>query len=343
MLEILIENQDNLREYDAFVEVAGGSFMQASAWAAVKRDWGHAFLLSRGEDGQIRGAMLVLHKKVPRLGVSLLYAPRGPVCDPRDSESLGDLIAGARQIARQCRGYLLKIDPPVQDGDGEAIGALCAAGFRHLRNQGLHDAIQTRHNYSIRGVGAMGRDGFLKHVGLDTRYKMRLPGKKGVICEVIGPERFEEFYEVYSETGGRQHFTVRSRDYLRNFCAAFGDRARIYLCSFEGTPLCGGIAVNCGGTVSHVYGGSTDRMREKRATYLLQWEMANWAIDSGCHTYDMMGISLDPRESEALFGVYEFKRSFNGEVVTYAGEFDLVLRPFWYLLLSLARKIIRIR
>ena len=30
----------------------------------------------------------------------------------------------------------------------------------------------------------------------------------------------------------------------------------------------------------------------------------------------------------ALYGVYEFKQSFNGEVVTFAGEFDYPFRPF---------------
>jgi len=58
--------------------------------------------------------------------------------------------------------------------------------------------------------------------------------------------------------------------------------------------------------------------------YLMQWNMIKWAIESQCDIYDFMGIPHCDEENHSNYGVYRFKKGFNGEIVKYAGEFDYI-------------------
>ena len=105
-------------------------------------------------------------------------------------------------------------------------------------------------------------------------------------------------------------------------------------------PLSGAIAVCYGDRVSYVYGASTAKHRNLMPNYLMQWQMISWAIESGCRIYDFMGVPHFEDESHPNYGVYRFKKGFNGTAVTYAGEFNLILSGQKY---RLARNILRMK
>lgn len=56
--------------------------------------------------------------------------------------------------------------------------------------------------------------------------------------------------------------------------------------------------------------------------YLLQWESMRWAKAHGYTTYDMWGAPNQFDESDSMWGVYEFKRGFKGEVRRHIGAWD---------------------
>ncbi len=58
--------------------------------------------------------------------------------------------------------------------------------------------------------------------------------------------------------------------------------------------------------------------------YLLQWNMIQWAIETGCRIYDFRGVSGDLTPDNPLYGLYRFKKDFNGDLVQFVGEYDLV-------------------
>lgn len=79
-------------EYDAFVAShPQSSFTQCTDWRKVKNNWGYEAVISRSASGEIVGAMGVLIQKIPMIGTSFLYAPRGPVCDLHNKAILLDL------------------------------------------------------------------------------------------------------------------------------------------------------------------------------------------------------------------------------------------------------------
>ena len=61
--------------------------------------------------------------------------------------------------------------------------------------------------------------------------------------------------------------------------------------------------------------------------YLLQYRMMLWAAKQGCKLYDMRGISGNFSPQSPLYGLYRFKKGFNGTLDELAGEFDYVYKP----------------
>ena len=342
MAEIL--KPENYPEYEAFASShKNGSFTQSYRWGGVKKNWKSEIIVSRNSAGEIKGGMLVLIQKLPIFKNTLLYAPRGPVMDYSDKETLLDLIEGVKELGKKYNAYQFKCDPFIEANDKEGIELFKSVGFSFKEGAGLHDCIQTRHNYMLENLSGKTEADLLKHFGSKTKYKVTYGAKKGVVCKVLPVEEIDDFYKVYGETGDRQNFTVRPKSYLENMVRSLGDYARIYVCYYEGEPLCGGIAVTFAGKTCHVYGGSTNAHRELRATYLLQLEMMKWALEDGSDIYDMQGVVIDEKESPELYGVYQFKQSFSGTLKEYAGEFDYNLNKPMSLLVKIAGKIKKAR
>ena len=103
-------------------------FLQSTYWPAAKPQWDWRGVLSRDESGAVRGALSILIRRMPG-GFALMYAPRGPVCDIRDTAVMRELFDGAAQVAKQCRGYLMQIDPDVLNSDEQFKRDMSALGF----------------------------------------------------------------------------------------------------------------------------------------------------------------------------------------------------------------------
>ena len=85
------ENRIEIHKMEAFVKHYEKShFLQTPAWADVKEAWDWRGILAY-EAERIVGAMSVLIRNLP-LGFSLMYAPRGPVCDRNDPYVLSCLL-----------------------------------------------------------------------------------------------------------------------------------------------------------------------------------------------------------------------------------------------------------
>ena len=315
-------------EAEAFVsQHRSGSFMQSPAWARVKPNWKHEVVVERGEGGRIKGSMSILI--MPMGPGALMYAPRGPVCSYDDRETLTALLAGAAEVAKKYHAHILKMDPYLLAGDAAHIEMFRSLGCEFTPDAGFKDTIQPRYNYMLPYLEGLDEDGLLGKFARETRYYIRYPEKHGVVCR-YGSDCLDDFYKVYSETGERQGFSIRPKEYLAGFLAAFPTNARLYMCyAPDSQPICGGLSVNYAGKTAHVYGCSSDdhELRKLRATYLLQWEMMKWALSTGCWVYDMQGVAVREEDSPQLYHVLGFKQNFTGEIVTTAGEFRVVYNP----------------
>ena len=331
MIEFVTEN--NREEYEAFVmSHPYGHFMQSRLWGRVKDNWTWEGVISRGADGTIRGTMGILIRRLPVVPWTILYAGRAPVCDPHDRETLNELVSGARQLAKRCHGYELKMDPAVLSSDTEFADIMRAAGFRISEGSKNFEGVQPRYVFRIDMAGR-GEDELMASFQQKTRYNIRLAVRKGVTVRICGKEMVPDFARIMHETGVRDGFITRGADYFEKMLDVLGEHARLYMAFYEDKPVAGTLAIWYGDKVWYLYGASSNESRNVMPNYLLQWEMIRWAVEKGSRIYDFRGVSGDLSEDNPLYGLYRFKKGFNGDFCEFVGEMNLVLnRPVYTLM-----------
>ncbi len=332
------DNNVSVEEYEKYVSsVRPGSFMQASDWIKVKAGWECERIAIRDDAGNIKGAMQLLIRRIPVVGTCYMYAPRGPVCDLHDKQAVAELTELAVETAKKHHAYILKVDPMVESDDKEAIGNLVAAGFQ-APNNAEDELIQSLKNYILEINGRSEEEVF---ASFDSkwRYKIRVAERKGVVCRYEN-NNLDDFQMLMKETGERDHFQIRSKEYFQGILDAFGDNARLYMCyAPDGEPISGALIVNYAGRVNYIYGASGNGHRNLMPNYLMQWSMIRWAVETGCLIYDFMGVPHFEDENHPNYGVFRFKKGFNGRPVTYAGEFDMILSKSKQKLVTMAMRL----
>ncbi len=322
-MEIL--NPKQYDEYNKFVENHKCSeFMQCTDWHKVKNNWRQEVVVSRNEQGDIVGGMNILIQTVPVFGCTFLYAPRGPVCDRHDEKVLADLKSGADFLAKKYKSYMFKMDPDVLADDEEFKKIAEKMGFELFAGPDGFETIQARFNYKLY-LNNKTEDEIFAHINQKCRYNVRVALKHGVEIKVCGKEYLDDFIRIMRVTGERDGFITRDKDYFERMLDALGDHVRLYMGFYEGNPVSGAITTNYGGKCCYVYGASDNAHRNVMPNYLMQWEMIKWAIETGCYVYDFQGVSGNITDtSRPIYGLYRFKKGFNGTLEEYAGEFNYI-------------------
>lgn len=317
----------DLPEYEAFLQNhPEGHFAQSVRWGRQKKAWQFCPVAVRGADGTLCGCMGLLIRSLPLLPVTILYACRGPVCDPRDTETLGMLIDGAKTVAARHHGCVIKIDPAVpRDAEGFSK-ALTALGFRPVRTRKL---CQPRAVFRLDLQGKTQED-LLKGFSAKHRYNLRVAQRRGVEIHRAGREGIPIFSALMEQTARRDRFLPRPEGYFASLMEQFGEDIRLYLAYYQGKPIAGTMALGFGNKVWYLYGASGNAHRDTMPNYLLQWTMILWALERNADWYDFRGVSGNQGASERLEGLYRFKKGFGGTLTEFVGEWDLVVQPVGY-------------
>ncbi|WP_238565767.1 lipid II:glycine glycyltransferase FemX [Spirochaeta lutea] len=106
----------------------------------------------------------------------------------------------------------------------------------------------------------------------------------------------------------------------------------LYLAEHEGDVLAGIIVVFWNRRATYLYGASSNLKRNLMPAYALQWRAIQDAKAAGCDEYDLFGIPPSPDPEHPMYGLYQFKTGFKGEMVVYPGTWDRVYRPVVYAL-----------
>ena len=101
--------------------------------------------------------------------------------------------------------------------------------------------------------------------------------------------------------------------------------------------LAGSMFISCGKEFLNLYGGGYDEFMKYNAMYAIQWHAIKYALNNGYEIYNFYGIEGNfKKENNPMYGVYEFKKGFGGEVVELIGEFDLIINKPKFLLYKVA-------
>lgn len=79
-----------------------------------------------------------------------------------------------------------------------------------------------------------------------------------------------------------------------------------------------------------LFGGAYGEYKDFMPAYTLNFEMIKYGVNNKFEKYNFYGISEFKDKSSEMYGLYDFKRGFGGNVEEYVGEFNLIISKFWY-------------
>ena len=308
--------------------------LQSWAWGDFKARHGwQATRLLFEQDGRPVAAGSVLQRQLPRLPLSILYVPKGPVLDWQDPDRALYVLGALEHLARQRRAILLKIDPDVyypEDPDQEdqyaAVRPYNAPEIaRTLERRGWRfsdDQIQFR-NTVLLDLRPSEED-LLAQMKQKTRYNVRLASRRGVTIREGDRNDLGLFYRLYAETSQRDGFLIRPAAYYHDAWETFlsAGAAKLFLAEFQDEVLAGLLIFTFGPTAWYMYGASSDRYRKHMPNQLLQWEAMRQAKAAGCLLYDLWGAPDQLDETDPMWGVVRFKLGLGGYLVRGLGAWD---------------------
>ena len=90
--------------------------------------------------------------------------------------------------------------------------------------------------------------------------------------------------------------------------------------------------------IVYLSSGNIEKYLKFNSQYALQWEMIKYAINNGFDKYNFYGIITYDDKNNKDYGIYEFKRGFNGNVEKLIGEYELPISKEYYFI-KIIRKI----
>lgn len=318
-------------KYKKFIQAhSKGHFMQSPEWAKIKSSWKNEIILVEDENGEIKGSMSLLIRKLPLLNYTMMYSPRGPVCNPHDSQTLRELLSKAKQLSKKYHSYVLKMDPDIEIEDTEFEEIIKDIGFKVNRGLRNYEGIQPRFVFRL-DIKNKSEEEIMQNFHQKTRYNIRLAERKGVECKIGSRADIAIFHKLMTETGIRDKFLIRPQEYYEKVYDTLGpEHVRLYLAYVDGEAIAGTIAILYGNKCWYLYGASRNVHRNLMPNYLLQWNMIKWAIESKCDVYDFRGVPGNIDDSNPMVGLYKFKVGFKGKFTEFVGMLDYVFNPFIY-------------
>lgn len=326
LMQVKIIGEQERGIWDDFVISSGGSILQSYEWGELKGRVGWQPLRIALLDGEkIVAGVSIVKKPLPIPGKSFFYAPRGPIVSFKDENVLAALMDSVRSEARAHNAIVLRIDPPIEEGQGveEILGK---KGFIKNKKQ-----VQPRSTFCVDLT--MDLESLIKTFEEKTRYNIRLSERKGVEVKIANSlEGVDAYYRMYKKTAARDKFLIHPFSYYRNIKETLINRrlASIFLAYYQGRPIAGVFVFCFGKKVWYMYGASTGEARNVMPNHALHWHVIKWAKEAGYSIYDLWGIPSNPTEQHPLWGVYRFKKGFNGKLVKYIGVYDLAFNPLLY-------------
>lgn len=325
-------------EWDEFVaRHPHGSILQTTHWAMLKGRFGWTpQRVWLRKDGQLVAGAQILIRSVAFGLIKMAYIPHGPLVNWDDAELVDVLMNQIDLAAYRNRAGILKMEPLLwQDAFGaERWQALC-------EQQGMladTDTIQPPRTMLVDLRPQS--DAILANFKQKTRYNIRLAEKKGVVVREGTADDLPVFNRLMQITGQRNAFGVHAPEYYRDAYNLFRPEQRVMLLAeYEGKPLSGAMIFTNGKMATYLFGGSSNEERERMPTYAIQWAAIEWAKARGCDWYDLWGVpdtepdTLEAQfesRSDGLWGVYRFKRGFNGWMRRTVGPADRVYNRLVY-------------
>ena len=84
--------------------------------------------------------------------------------------------------------------------------------------------------------------------------------------------------------------------------------------------------------IIYLSSGNYEEYLKYNSQYLIQWELIKYGIQNGFKKHNFYGIPANINEHPKDYGIYEFKRGFNGYVEELIGEYELPISNVYHIM-----------
>lgn len=335
----ILDKNDNLmiKKYEDFIKNSPyGNFYQSVNWAKVKNNWDSHYVYLTDDNQDIIAAISII--SVKNDGVhSFLYAPRGPVVDLYDTETVNRLFDEVKLVADQTNAFVLSFDPELEYSDS-LLNQIKTLDLGNYRIYNMRTDKEKHVNPHLNAVVDLDKfddyDDFFMSLKsrhrrfMSKSYRYDLTTKRYRLEDEDFQNQFEQFYQLIVDTSKRQDIGVRPKDYLMRLFESFDDVILYTVRDDDDDLLAASIVLNYNRKSFYLYAASSDIKKDKQASYQLNTEAIKDAFDKGIELYDLGGLF----ELDSSNGLYRFKKKFLGdnEVKEYIGLIDIIYKQEIY-------------
>ena len=222
-----------------------GIFFQSSYWGDLKKmtGWNPHFVGIK-EGYNIKGATMLLAKKIPIFNKYIFYAPRGYLLNYKDEKFLTDFTNKIIKYVKKNHGIFVKINPNVEyqkrDTDGnivdgfnnqKIIDSLIKLGYKHNGFTITYGTDLEPRWWSVLDLKNKTEEDILKNMRGTTRWGINNSYKHGLKLVQIDESRMDEFKKLMEHTSERRGFIDRPISYYKKMYESFSkdDNIKILL------------------------------------------------------------------------------------------------------------------
>lgn len=280
--------QENVESFESFINTQqNGHMFQTLKWVKVKNPSDWEGFLCKNKNNQIIGciSIMIVHQSNNQ---TLLYIPRGPICNEFDEDTITELLNATKKLAYQYQNAIIKIDSNVAYENKEFLKLMKKLGFQIIENDQKPTTIQSQYVYRIH-LKNKTPDQIFQQFHPNVRYAIRNAERKNVQVEVHGIEKIYDFYHIMQNNSCKNEFNIFPINYYQEILKQFKESARIYIAYQNRLPVGGAIAVRYGSSTWYLYAGTNIYYEKLSPLYLIQWHIINWAIETKSEWYDLGG------------------------------------------------------
>ena len=299
---------------------------QSREWEQLQHDLGESSFYKE-EPGY---RYLAIKKHIP--GGCYLYLPYGPVADTEDG--FKSALADVKSLANRENAVFIRIEPQNPDWT------------KHFPK-----GTQKSHDLNPKETWVLDLE------GEEDEFKKKLPSrllryyknreKTGITIEKSqNPDDIKYLLDLQKALAKEKNISTFSEEYLKTELKQ--PFSTLYLVNYQNPEtnkkelVAAGLVFDHGQTRYNLQGAQSEQGRKLHATGILTIELINDAKAKDLKIFDFWGIAPEGAPANHPWaGFTNFKKTFDGREVDYAGTYDIVEKPAKYKTYQLLRKIRR--
>lgn len=300
-----------------------GHFLQSQKWEKYEKSEGNETCWLDGEGYHA----LAVVKNTP-LG-KYLFVPYGPAV--KELRYMETALLALKSLAQDKEAMFVRIEPTwvlvdKKSGSSEVEDGLTVDFLRKMKCKKSHD-IDPAHTWVV-DLG-LSEEELLAQNERDRVRHWRNHEKRGVtIRKTKEPEEIKVLAELLARLGEARKFTPQDLMHLqRQLEAGFGT---LYIAEYEGKAIAATLVDDYDGVRFVMHAAADDEYRKVRAGTTLALEAMMDFKREGGKWFDFWGITTSQNPQHPWYGFTQYKKSFGGKQVDYAGTWDMVVRPVRY-------------